>query len=106
MAERSEYLAEWYQSRKDIYRERHLQKTYGLSLATLFQIMKDQNECCAICGRDFNELKPKNIHLDHCHTTNQIRGVLCNNCNMALGLLKDDTQILLSAIKYLETSRG
>lgn len=103
---RSDYLHSWYVSRKDLYKERHLQKTYGLSVQDLINLMEDQDFLCAICKKDFNELKPKNIHIDHCHNSNKIRGILCNNCNMALGLFKDDVEVLKEAIKYLENIDG
>jgi len=58
------------------------------------QLMSNTN--CQICDA---ELTKKCI--DHCHSTNKIRGVLCNNCNTALGLVGDNTQILQSMIEYL-----
>ena len=51
---------------------------------------------CQICDA---ELTKKCI--DHCHSTNKIRGVLCNNCNTALGLVGDNTQTLQKMIEYL-----
>ena len=56
---------------------------------------------CQVCGRDITEKKC----IDHCHTTEKIRGVLCNNCNTALGLVGDNVQILSKLIRYLEQSR-
>lgn len=53
---------------------------------------------CQVCSRDITEKKC----IDHCHTTEKIRGVLCNNCNTALGLVNDDVQILSKLIQYLE----
>lgn len=43
------------------------------------------------------------LHLDHCHTTGRVRGVLCGPCNRALGLIKDRTDILNRMVKYLES---
>mgnify|MGYP001459426912 CR=1 FL=1 len=59
------------------------------------ELMK--NEHCNICGK---ELEKKCI--DHCHETKKIRGVLCNNCNTALGLFKDNVEVMKDAIRYLE----
>ncbi len=58
-------------------------------------LMKHEN--CQICNV---ELTKKCI--DHCHTTNKVRGVLCNNCNTALGLVGDNAQILQSMVEYLQ----
>lgn len=58
---------------------------------------------CDICKRKFNS---KNILcIDHCHETNDIRGALCRNCNIGIGLMKDNVDILYSAIKYLENAK-
>ena len=71
-------------------------------MRTKFKLTEDQyndlmkNENCQICDA---ELSKKCI--DHCHSTNKIRGVLCNNCNTALGLVGDNTHILHKMINYL-----
>lgn len=54
-----------------------------------------KTECCVICG-----VKQKLV-VDHCHTQNIVRGVLCNNCNMGLGHFKDDPYLLEFARIYL-----
>ena len=70
-----------------------------------FSLTEDQyddlmkNEKCQICNV---ELIKKCI--DHCHTTNKIRGVLCNNCNTALGLVGDNINTLQTMIEYLSTN--
>lgn len=97
-----EYLRQWYLERKDIYREKHLQKSYGMSLQDFFDMLEEQNYECAICSADLSNAKPKNIHIDHCHTSSKVRGILCNSCNMGIGMLKDDVDVLKSAIAYLE----
>ena len=58
------------------------------------QLMSNTN--CQICHA---ELTKKCI--DHCHSTNKIRGVLCNNCNTALGLVGDNVDTLHKMINYL-----
>ena len=60
-----------------------------------------ENDNCQVCGRDITSKKC----IDHCHTTEKIRGVLCNNCNTALGLVGDNVQILSKLIRYLEQSK-
>ena len=62
------------------------------------ELMK--NEQCNICG---DTLTKKCI--DHDHMTKKIRGVLCNHCNTALGLFKDDVSVLEKSIRYLERSK-
>ena len=54
---------------------------------------------CGICG---SRVSGKELHLDHCHYTNQTRGFLCNQCNTGLGMFRDSQKLLMSAIKYLD----
>ena len=61
-------------------------------------LMKNNN--CQICNA---ELTKKCI--DHCHSTNKVRGVLCNNCNTSLGLVGDNIQTLETMINYLQTHK-
>ncbi len=57
-----------------------------------------QKGLCAICKKPS---KNKKLALDHCHDKNLVRGLLCYQCNIGIGYLKDDIDILKSAIKYL-----
>jgi hypothetical protein len=59
-----------------------------------------QNYRCAICELDLVHEK-NNTVVDHCHETNEIRGVLCRNCNTGLGNFKDKNALLANAAKYL-----
>ena len=59
------------------------------------QMMKIEN--CQTCGIHITGKKC----IDHCHTTNRVRGILCHNCNTALGLLKDNKQTLQNMIDYV-----
>lgn len=56
---------------------------------------------CEACGLP----SKRTLHFDHCHATNKFRGWLCNNCNMALGLLHDNTASLAGLLRYLKVSR-
>ena len=59
-----------------------------------------QDNQCAICGT--NEPGLSDWSADHCHTTNQPRGLLCVRCNAGLGYFKDNPEYLQSAIDYLK----
>jgi hypothetical protein len=73
---------------------------YGISLERLNQMLEESKGLCTICGRE-----PINwLVVDHCHATLKVRGVLCERCNQALGLLADNVQFLKNAIQYLERS--
>lgn len=77
-------------------RARHLKKNYGISEAERDGLIASQMGVCPIC------LSAPAAHVDHCHTTGRVRGVLCFNCNSALGKLRDDTDATRRATAYLE----
>jgi len=76
-------------------RDRTLRRKYGLSYLEVTRMKQEQNGLCAIC------LVSPATHIDHCHETGKIRGMLCNNCNAGLGFLKDNVSNLQNAINYL-----
>lgn len=64
------------------------------------EILKSQNNQCAICGRDAKEFKSA-LNVDHDYKTDKIRGLLCMNCNMGLGHFKDSLSNLHKALMYI-----
>ena len=60
-------------------------------------------EICGTRGKTFNG-KNKSLHIDHCHVTGKVRGVLCPECNHMLGKAKDNPVLLRRAADYLEES--
>lgn len=75
-----------------------LKHRYDLTLEQYEELFHQQRGVCAICGKSKQYL----LHVDHCHTTNKVRGLLCSPCNVFLGILKDNTEGFDRAIKYLE----
>jgi hypothetical protein len=63
----------------------------------------DQNGKCAICEKHSTEFS-KNLAVDHCHLTGNIRGLLCDNCNRGMGLMGDNKINLQRAVEYLHRS--
>lgn len=84
------------------FRARNLHQKYGLSLSGFDAILSEQNGVCAICRR-LQCNKRKNLDVDHCHRTGELRGLLCSNCNTGLGLMKDSVPLLQSAVVYLNS---
>lgn len=84
------------------YRDYDRKKAFGMSPGTYAEIYKQQNGRCAICQcEDPAKLGKRGFHVDHCHTANIIRGLLCHNCNVGIGNLRHDENIMLAAIEYL-----
>lgn len=82
--------------------ERHYRVKYGLSLEQVEELRKSHNGLCDICGTDTPRGNFKKFHIDHIEGTHIIRGMLCNNCNMGIGFLKHDIEILAKAVEYLK----
>lgn len=72
---------------------------YGITPIEYRAMHERQNGMCAIC---FQKPATKRIlHVDHCHKTNVVRGLLCHGCNTGIGAMKENIQTLRNAIKYL-----
>lgn len=59
---------------------------------------------CECCGTKFilsDKMFPSQPHIDHCHETGKVRGVLCAGCNLALGHAREDINVLNNLIKYI-----
>lgn len=82
----------------------NLKLDFGISLEQYEDILIDQLGVCAICNKK-EPVKNKRLAVDHCHTSGKIRGLLCSNCNLALGHFKDNVQFLANAISYLESNK-
>lgn len=70
----------------------------GITPEQLIDAYERQEECCAICK---DEIELIDSAIDHNHETGEFRGVLCKQCNRALGMFKDNTTVLKNALEYL-----
>ncbi len=78
--------------------------TIGVTKEQYSQMFVEQEGRCAICGTHQDDLKIA-LAADHCHTTQVVRGLLCNKCNLFLGQVNDSVEFLSSAITYLQKPR-
>lgn len=72
---------------------------YGVTKEYLLELYEKQQGKCAICGEI--PQTERGLHVDHCHSTKVVRGLLCHGCNTGIGALKEDAKILSKAIDYL-----
>jgi len=93
------YKKTYYKANKEKIKSQALEYKYNITLKEKNIMLKKQNNKCKICK--INLFKIKSC-IDHCHTTNKVRGILCDSCNVGLGHFKDSTEILTKAINYLE----
>lgn len=75
---------------------------YNLELEEYKALVKAANKTCQTCGTPEGDDKPSRLVVDHCHATGKVRGLICDRCNRALGLVGDNTQTLSNLITYLK----
>jgi 5-methylcytosine-specific restriction endonuclease McrA len=83
-------------------RNSRYKKLYKITVEEYDQKMLEQKGICAICPKHQSESKKK-FAVDHNHKTNQVRGLLCDNCNRALGYFQDNPDLLDSGSVYLRS---
>jgi hypothetical protein len=74
-------------------------RRYGISPQEYDAMLEEQGGC-AICGGE-SGIAGKRHHIDHCHETGIVRGILCGPCNVAIGMMKNDPRRLIAAAEYL-----
>lgn len=79
-------------------RRNHLKRRYGLTPESRDALFAKQRGRCAICKTD----NAKTWHIDHCHRTNIVRGILCQLCNVSLGAAREDVRVLRGMIRYIK----
>lgn len=103
--DREKYLSSqrgYYKKNPESYGWTNRFKNYGLTKEAFFTLLEKQNGCCALCNKPFVGLWGKDLHVDHCHEENKVRGLLCMPCNVGLGMLGDNVEGLERSIKYLK----
>ena len=89
-------------NRRAIYLTESARK-YGITAEKFAALMASQEDACATCRKLFDwsdkQTKP---HIDHCHDSKRVRGILCNRCNTVLGLVTDNGALLSSLVEYLK----
>lgn len=84
----------------DKRKSQKLMKAYGITLAQKIEMLKSQNNKCDICSIELKSIR--SAHVDHCHNTKKVRGILCTKCNPGIGYFQDNLDLLKSAMKYLK----
>lgn len=89
-----------YNANREKYRRDHQYlKRYGVTYAFYLNLLDLYNHECGICKSKPTKHHP--LHLDHCHITKKVRGILCYKCNVALGYFQDSIPNLVAATNYL-----
>lgn len=84
-------------------RDAKLRGRYGITQAQFKELVARQSGACAVCRESFSDSKA--AHVDHCHVSRKVRGVLCRGCNIGLGAFADSPERMEAAAEYLRRSR-
>jgi hypothetical protein len=94
-------LRERYHNDRDHYRDLQRRSLYNVPLGTYDLLLERQNGRCAICGAEKSTRNGRDLAIDHCAETNDIRGLLCTPCNQGIGQFRHSVELLEAAINYL-----
>lgn len=100
----AKYNSEWAQKNKRSVRNTRLKRLYGITMDVYDAMLAQQDGKCAICGTTEPGGNSPLFHVDHCHDSSVIRGLLCGKCNFGIGQLDHDVSRLQAAIDYLNRS--
>lgn len=83
------------EERKQYLRDHQLRRKYGIGIEEYETLVAAADGRCEICGEE------RDLVVDHCHDSGDVRGVLCNPCNRGIGLLGDNPEVVSNAVRYL-----
>ena len=97
-ARHKELIARWDAEHPEMRRKYAVANKYGVKVQQIDALRAYQNHKCAACLADLES--GRKVHLDHCHDTNFIRGLLCADCNCNIKLPDASVELLLSIVAY------
>lgn len=89
---------QYYKEHPNRRRATRIKHLYGIEYSEYERLRELQQGCCAVCGT----APDRDLHVDHCHTTGRVRGLLCGGCNRALGIMHDDPACIRRLALYAE----
>lgn len=94
----------WHKRHPEKRRNQNYKHNHKITLEEYNAMFAKQGGLCASCGcpaAGMHYGKPRNLAVDHCHKTGEIRGLLCDMCNRALGMLDDDPEKIKALLRYI-----
>lgn len=95
-------MASWRAKNPTGHRKAYYASTYGITPEDREAQMLRQGCACLLCATNLKEIPDRHVHVDHCHSTGKVRGLLCHWCNTRLGALEADPGWLARARSYLD----
>lgn len=96
----------WREANNERHADNNARWKYGVEHGTYDTMLAAQDSKCAICETTEPGVRLGRFHIDHCHTSKKVRGLLCEHCNRGIGHFKDDPALLRRAINYLSSEGG
>lgn len=87
---------------KALTRHHNLRRIHGIGAEDYDAMLAAQGGRCAICRSDDSNGVSASFHVDHCHKTGKLRGLLCQGCNLGIGMFKDSAERLVAAAEYVK----
>ena len=89
---------------RQYFRNHRIKKVYSLSEREYAEMVIRQGGKCGICGKEPSGEwhGDRSLNIDHCHATGKLRGLLCNKCNRAIGILGDTVESIERVMSYLK----
>ena len=81
-------------------------RSHGVCNVKYDEMLVRQKGGCAICAATLGNTRYTRLAVDHCHKSGKVRGLLCSNCNTAIGLMKDSPKRMALAVEYLKRHQG
>jgi len=105
LAKLRSYQMTYREKNRQVLSDKDRERKFGITRQEYAELFHRQDGTCAICKKPETAMrmgKIKALAVDHNHTTGAVRGLLCSDCNTGIGKLKEDRNVLLNAIKYLD----
>lgn len=100
----NEVTKKWNRANRDKCKDMALIRKFGITLKQYHEMSEAQGGVCAICRKANSD--GRLFAVDHDHKTQEVRGLLCGNCNRGIGNLHDSIEVLQAAISYLMQYSG
>jgi len=106
------YQKAWRDANPHAHRASHMRRNYDITLDQYDVMLKRQGGACAICKAEESRYarvkdgSTRRLCVDHDHKTGKVRGLLCGDCNVALGAMKDSRENFLAAVAYLDQHKA
>jgi len=94
--------AQWAREHPEYAQKQALKRRYGMTPDDVKALLESQGGVCALCQKALEwPAEKRTTHVDHCHDTGRVRGILCNKCNTSIGAGRDKPEFIKRLIAYL-----